>query len=246
MKSNFGTRKWIRRLMAGLMAVVLCLTMMPMHSIQVYAEEIPTTNWSDNAADAFSGGEGTEEEPYLISSAAELALWAKSTGAGKYYEITQDIDLSDHLWVTSMDFKGHLDGKNHKISGLIIDYSTASVGYLGFARNLTAEGSIKNVNLFNVDITVNGTTDQYVGGIAGQNTGNIENCSVTGTITVNSTGTIRAGGVAGRNRGLVINCNNTATVTGARTTGTTIYVGGIAGYNEVNNSSAASIIGIST
>ena len=98
----------------------------------------------------YSGGEGTEESPYLISSAADLAMLSSVTAAGesyegKYFKITTDITLnSDHAgyagwgttppknaWraigenagskVSGGSFAGHINGAGHVIRGMYVN-----------------------------------------------------------------------------------------------------------------------------
>ena len=55
-------------------------------------------NWQDNGvpANSFAGGTGTPSDPYLISTASQLAYLAKIVNAGedtanKYYKLTGNI-----------------------------------------------------------------------------------------------------------------------------------------------------------
>ena len=54
--------------------------------------------WVGWGQETFSGGTGTEDDPYLISSSDDLKSLAESVNSGefyieKYFELTQDIDL---------------------------------------------------------------------------------------------------------------------------------------------------------
>ncbi|MBN1602694.1 MAG: hypothetical protein JW915_13885 [Chitinispirillaceae bacterium] len=82
------------------------------------------------------------------------------------------------------------------------------------------EGTIKNVKLEQADIK----GDFLVGGITGENRGDIEHASYNGTI--NAKGLI--GGIAGDNRGRIVECISTIALSGAD------YAGGIAGRNKKN------------
>ena len=64
-------------------------------------------NWIENVASKWSGGSGTLDDPYEISSGEELALLAQNVNAGNsysgtYFELTADIDLGgkdlDSYW----------------------------------------------------------------------------------------------------------------------------------------------------
>ena len=56
--------------------------------------------WDGSVAASFSGGDGSAEKPYEISSGAELAYLAAQVNAGNTYDdthfiLTNDIDLND-------------------------------------------------------------------------------------------------------------------------------------------------------
>lgn len=94
-----------------------------------------------------------------------------------------------------------------------------------------------------VDITADGTTNLYVGGIAGYNsyskpyneTGVIENVKNAGTIIVTNSNQGDTGGIVGSNNGgQVSKAENTGAVTG------TWHVGGILGYS--NNSDNTNVV----
>lgn len=131
--------------------------------------------------------------------------------------LDNDIDLSDIDWTPigteSRPYTGTFDGNNKTIRGLEINQSgTDNVGLIGY---LGSEGKVQNVTLTEVNVT-GGT---YVGGIAGQTDGTVENCSVNGTVT----GQNQTGGIVGRNFSTISGCSAEGTVTG------NINVGGISG-----------------
>lgn len=131
--------------------------------------------------------------------------------------LDNDIDLSDIEWTPigteSRPYTGTFDGNNKTIRGLEINQSgTDNVGLIGY---LGSEGKVQNVVLAN--ISVSGAN--YVGGIAGQTDGTVENCSVNGTVT----GQNQTGGIVGRNFSTISGCSAEGTVTG------NINVGGISG-----------------
>lgn len=133
--------------------------------------------------------------------------------------LDNDIDLSDIDWTPigteSRPYTGNFDGNNKTIRGLEINQSgTDNVGLIGY---LGSEGKVQNVTLAN--ISVSGAN--CVGGIAGQNYGTVENCSVNGTVT--GKGFTDTGGIAGSNYGTISGCSAEGTVTGS------VNVGGIAG-----------------
>lgn len=133
--------------------------------------------------------------------------------------LDNDIDLTGIEWTPigteSRPYTGTFDGNNKTIRGLEINQSgTDNVGLIGY---LGSEGKVQNVTLTN--ISVSGAN--CVGGIAGQNYGTVENCSVNGTVT--GKGFTDTGGIAGSNYGTISGCSAEGTVTGS------VNVGGISG-----------------
>ena len=146
--------------------------------------------------------------------------------------LDNDIDLTGIEWTPigteSRPYTGTFDGNNKTIRGLEINQSgTDNVGLIGY---LGSEGKVQNVVLAN--ISVSGAN--YVGGIAGQTDGTVENCSVNGTVT----GQNQTGGIVGRNFSTISGCSAEGTVTG------NINVGGISGLCVPNyDTGTGSLIG---
>ena len=141
---------------------------------------------SDNPK--FEAGSGTETEPYIIATAAQLDEVRNCPSA--CFELSKDIDLSSYLnsnssgWTPIKDFTGKFDGKKHTIKGLWI--SLSSIENVGLFANIQGSynkrASVSNlfVNISKKGITGGGN----VGGICGSlSDGNIENCMVTGDIS---------------------------------------------------------------
>ena len=177
----------------------------------------PEGSWADNAASAFAGGTGTEDDPYQIATAEQLAKLSKDVSEGtsyqgNYFILTENIDLSTYRWVpigiykwmsngTSIEksFRGYLDGSNKTISGMVVDErgDQNSAGFFGSIRN-GQEGNIVGAK----DLTISGATVylsedglmECSGGILGGDIiGNensmvvFENIRVSGFVEVNST-----------------------------------------------------------
>lgn len=177
-------------------------------------------------------GSGTEINPYLIYSAADLKWLADAVNRGekfssKYFRLENDIDLSAYGkdyddgkgWTPIGDdarndhvFGGHFDGNGHIINGLYInnEMNDAS-GLFGNVVN----GSIKGLEMTNINIT----GGDYVGGIAGYINGTLQNCRTAGSIF----GVYCVGGIAGACEGLVQNCVSNSSIAGSYS------VGGIVG-----------------
>ena len=98
-------------------------------------------------ADAYAGGAGTKENPYLISSDLELAKLARDVNTGdskvmkpgEYFKLTKDIDLKHGIWTpigstncnksySDRYFAGIFDGDGHAIRNMHIEWDNKS-GY---------------------------------------------------------------------------------------------------------------------
>ncbi len=154
---------------------------------------------SDNPK--FEAGNGTETDPYIIATAAQLDEVRNFPSA--CFELSKDIDLSSYLnsnssgWTPIKDFTGKFDGKKHTIKGLWI--SLSSISNVGLFANIQGSSDNKMASVSNlfVNISKKGITGgSSVGGICGSlSYGNIENCMVTGDIS----GYRYVGGIVGRN-----------------------------------------------
>lgn len=172
---------------------------------------------------------------YTVTTADGLKNVAKLVNEeGKTdINITLDTDLTltgewTPIGTESQPYTGTFDGGNHTITGLKIDQSgTDNVGLIG---RLGSGGKVQDVTLIEVNVT-GGT---YVGGIAGQTDGTVENCSVNGTVT----GQNQTGGIVGRNFSTISGCSAEGTVTG------NTNVGGISGLCVPNyDTGTGSLIG---
>ena len=184
------------------------------------------------ATDGVLEGSGTEDSPYLIADAQDLAAFRDMVNGGTsldaHAKLTADIELTGDWspiyptsgYVTNM-YAGVFDGDFHTISGLYINSTESNQGLFGGINGAT----VKNLKVIG-DVT---SSNNYVGGIVGKLVkGAIENCSFEGNVTTTKSGGY-AGGIAGytgngsTQTGSIINCSNSAAVTGG-------YAGGITSY----------------
>jgi len=186
---------------------------------------------SDNPK--FEAGNGTETDPYIIATAAQLDEVRNFPSA--CFELSKDIDLSSYLnsnssgWTPIKDFTGKFDGKKHTIKGLWI--SLSSISNVGLFANIQGSSDNKMASVSNlfVNISKKGITGRSnVGGICGNlSYGNIENCMVTGDIS----GYQYVGGIVGRNND---NYYNSSIISQCASSGNIIAtddeVGGILGF----------------
>ena len=151
------------------------------------------TVWDGSVADGFAGGSGTEEDPYIIMTAEQLAYFAQSVNSGdRYYDtyirMDSDIQLNDttdgehwgqtdengsiispvNVWTPIGDnqwLNCIFDGNGHTVSGVYINNEKNNQGLFG-----ECNGTIKNVGV--LDSYIHGSGN--VGGIIAGN-GTVEN-----------------------------------------------------------------------
>ena len=140
---------------------------------------------------AFAG-----EETIYIGSAEELISFAKKCSydaysIGKKVLLTNDISLKDTGFEPIATFNGTFDGQGHTISGLELSGAYSPVGLFS---TIGKEATVKKLKVNGV-ISPSGDKG-YVGGIAGDTSGRIENCEFAGTVI----GSDDVGGITGINR----------------------------------------------
>ena len=201
----------------------------------------PSWNGTD-VATGFESGTGTQADPYVIFSGAQLAYLAQQVNAGVSYEntyftLSADIVLGNKAFSvigTDADhaFKGIIDGRNHIIRDFTITSDALAVGLFGYF-----DGTLKNLGIENCTIKATRTTSGpvYVGLIA-YSTGTIENCYTRATVTASCGYTVYAGGMVGYNLGTIKNSYASGNVT-ATSTNFNAVAGGFVAHNEgtVNN-----------
>ena len=176
-------------------------------------------------------GEG-DDKVYLINDESDLQRLASYVnsghdGQGKTFKQNADITLTAEYTAIGgyIDgnyryFKGTFDGNNKAITNLTIN--KPSFNYQGLF-GYTSSAVIKNVNLVNCNIT----GKSYTGGIAGNSSGTIQNCHVSGTIAATVADATYHGGIVGHATGTTI---TDCTMTGAVTTSVSNnHYGGIVG-----------------
>lgn len=186
----------------------------------------------NSAMSQFSGGTGTINDPYQISSPTELNQIKNYLSSN--FVLINDIDMTFDThdpgglfynegegWEpisseSNTGFGGRLDGDGHKITGVFIDRGPVNQDYVGFFGNIKG-GEVRNLTLEDFSIMGN----NYVGGLAGKNSGAIIDCAI-----VNSSidGSYSGGLVGDNNEGGVLRCK----VVNVDVEGS-FYHGGVAG-----------------
>lgn len=142
-------------------------------------------------------GSGTEDNPYLINSAEELASLGGRSFSGKSYRLTQDIDMENVSMQPIKEFAdGTFDGAGHTISNLVISAASGNAGLFAETNSSTV---FKNIILHNVSVTLTGGSYAGVGGLIGKIYGSttIQGCGVSGAVTYSSGYSYNSGNVGG-------------------------------------------------
>ena len=228
-----STKAWSMKMRLALLALAALVWITVPVSARAEGETVDT--WDGKTiAGGFAEGDGTQDNPFQIETAAQLAYFAKTVNEGeaylyKYIVLTADIDLANKEWTPignhSNPFKGNFNGNNHTVTGMRISGELDRVGLFGECIKFNVDSDIKNITV--KDSVICGIN--FVGAIVGYAEGiNIENCRSIGN-TIN--GKTDVGGICGKiggySVGKVSQCYNSSKVTGR------VRVGGIAGMGGI-------------
>ncbi len=177
-------------------------------TLSVWAE---SSVW-DGSMIRLSQGSGTPDDPFLITSAEEMAYLIRNYDYNegicykKYYKLTRDLDMRSTQWTfgsASSDrkcFRAHFDGAGHKISNIEVTLkdSPGECHYGLFPQlggDSEFESVIENLEVENIHFVrttgdATGTYNFRIGGLVGKmySHSRITNCLVHG-FTVTDYGT---------------------------------------------------------
>lgn len=208
--------------------------------LKIFAEEasgpVSEDIWSGAIAKTFPQGDGSEQNPFVITNGAELALAVTQTN-GYYYVLNNDIYLNDVSvanweksvnnieWLGDQTFNGNIDGKGYIVYGIWYAPDTAktTTGLVNYFNG----GSIKNIGVRYAQIYA----QKYAGLVGSISGAKSSKDRVIGTSFVDDTVTIGytldsncgAGGIVGIIDSLssgtnvkvkIENCYSKATITG--------------------------------
>ena len=123
---------------------------------KVFDEGVKGQVWSGYRATKFAGGDGSQNNPYLIETSEQMAMLVTSTDTkGKYYKLTADLKLNDTKaenwqenakeWFTGItDFAGYFNGDGYVVSGLY--YNTAYT-YAALFPSITSGAVIEKLGI---------------------------------------------------------------------------------------------------
>ena len=173
-----------KRFLSILTALTLCLTLLPTAALA--AATTPDV-WDGSTAAKLTGSGTSEDDPFIISTGAELKLLAENSRildfGSCYVKLTNDIILNDgtfekdgsftkngegspsepKAWLPAGKATWHIDGNGHYISGLYIKLNEDRIGLFSYTDN---GGSIKNLTIKN-SYVFSTKSGAYVGVFAG-------------------------------------------------------------------------------
>ena len=169
---------------------------------------------------SFSGGDGTYENPYILSTKEDLLnLSSYSDLWGKSYRLSTNIDLESENWspvgVSDNLFSGTFDGNHCTISNVkITEVRDKAIGLFGYIdKSATIKDLfVNNVNIGYEDKQMLKSEVSYAGGLVGNSKGTVENCLVDGLyinarcVISNSQNNLSVGGLVGTASGAIQQC----------------------------------------
>jgi hypothetical protein len=203
------------------------------------------TSWYDASRSSFT-----------LYTGGQLAGLAKLVNDGNDFygrtvTLAANLNLAGRQWTpigsynNNYPFRGTFDGGGHTVSGMTsVVEETEGDAFAGLFGYIDTGGTVKGVHLSGVYVSSSASSysyyssySAYAGGIAGVNSGTIENCESSGTVSASASSSSSsyaahssAGGIAGWNYGTIENCESSGTVSSSSSFYHT-YAGGIAGWN---------------
>ena len=212
-------------------------------------------------------GAGTQSDPWLIRTSADLDEMATHVNSGenysgKYFKVVSDIAYShstewnaigtydEKYWDGSHEdnyapignknyaFRGKFDGNGHTISGIrVYPQDVADESHKGLFGHVGDGASIHDLTL--TDTYIAGW--DYTGGIVGyKEGGTVTDCIVSPTVAIRckNYGNGHGGIVGCQTEGTIANCISSATLV-VQDTRNCAHYGGIVGRNEAASNEAA-------
>ena len=231
----------MNRISKSFLSIVMCMLLLLSISVTAFGAGLT--------------GSGTEKDPYLITSAADLDAFSAAVAAGdnfsgKYVSLQTNVAVSSAfipVGTAATPFAGVFLGNGNSLTGFNMNRDYAGVfAYTDGAviSDLSVAGTFRSTDYagavvaFAINTVIDGCTasasvsaKNYAGGVAGYiESGKISGCTVSSRTPIIGTGSY-CGGIAGYSGAVIEKCSNSTVIFGAE------KVGGIAG------SSAGDILG---
>jgi hypothetical protein len=206
----------------------------------------------------YSGGSGTEADPWQISCPNDLLYLAgHPADYNSHFILTADVNLAGYTFSTAViapdaytsngefdgtEFTGIFNGNGFAIRNLTVDANGTQNSYLGLFGQTGPGCEIRNLGIEDVNIA-GGNNSYEIGGLVGRNdSGTISNCYSSGNVA-GGNNLWSLGGLAGSNYdGTINNCYAEGLVTGL---GNVWGLGGLVGDNydgTINNCCATGTV----
>ncbi|MDL2258004.1 hypothetical protein LJC42_02450 [Eubacteriales bacterium OttesenSCG-928-K08] len=190
-------------------------------------------------AGTFAGGSGTQADPYIIKTQAQLNNVRHYPSA--WYILNNDIHCSDteafepicsasyadYVWDTSKGFQGNFNGNGKRITIPLILPDTRCTGLFGAVGE---RGLVYDLEVECHYSDIDNQKNSVCGAVAGHNAGGIINCDAFGFVSSGGKYAV-VGGVVGNNAGMLEGCWYDGRVFAK---GEYAKGGGIAGLNLIN------------
>lgn len=232
-----------RKLLSLALSFALCLTLLPGVALA-----------ADGTETAYSGGAGTQDDPWVIATVEDITMLADTVNNGTdyenaYFKQTVDLDMTGVAWEPigysdndGICFCGNYDGDNHTISNITStgkkdSQGQTTAGIFGFVAN----GSISNLHVRKAEFSAAGD-DAYghAGGLVGvAYEATVINCSVIAS-KIKSTATSNSNNCAGGIAGYSAMSNFSKCASVSNEIDSQCYSGGIIGELDDSYSSADS------
>lgn len=174
----------------------------------------------EESGDLTLAGTGTEADPYLVTSTADIQAVAdyvnngKGTFANQYLKFTEDITLPEGwtpIGIKTSKFQGNLDGDNHLLT--VPKGEKCLLGYV-------ADSTLKNLNIYGEQIASDGVVCNYEVDHSSRNPIKIDNVTLKA-----GTQTLKSGFIGGYASG-----QNQITITNS-----TVEKGVVIGYDKAQS-----------
>lgn len=174
----------------------------------------------EESGDLTLAGTGTEADPYLVTSTADIQAVAdyvnngKGTFANQYLKFTEDITLPEGwtpIGIKTSKFQGNLDGDNHLLT--VPKGEKCLLGYV-------ADSTLKNLNIYGEQIASDGVVCNYEVDYSSRNPIKIDNVTLKA-----GTQTLKSGFIGGYASG-----QNQITITNS-----TVEKGVVIGYDKAQS-----------
>ena len=217
--------KKVKKCIALMLAALMIVGFVPFVDIAPTTASAAVSTWNGSVDTSFVGN-GTAGNPYVISSAAELAGLAQlvnnnsNWSNNKHFVLTADIDLNNREWtpigiqyttsgVTYSDrwFNGVFDGNGHVVKNLKIGTASnrTKIKHAGLFGILNSSAKIYNLGIETANIyTQHLHNDDRRGAMVGLavNGSRIFGCYVR-NITIKDSGACVIGGFVGQGAGVI-------------------------------------------